>query len=81
MNTKLTLSIEEDLIRKAKKYARSKGRSLSDLVENYLKGLVSASDQTAKISPRMEKLKGIVRLPADFDYKKELSEEITRNQE
>ena len=37
MDAKLTLSIDKDVARKAKVYARSKGRSLSDLVENYLK--------------------------------------------
>lgn len=37
MNTKLTLTIEQSVIEKAKKYASQKGRSLSDIVENYLK--------------------------------------------
>ncbi len=37
MNTKLTLTIEKTLIAKAKQYAKGKGRSLSDIVENYLK--------------------------------------------
>jgi hypothetical protein len=40
MNTKLTLSIQEEVIKKAKDYARQNERSLSDLVENYLKALV-----------------------------------------
>ncbi len=40
MNTKLTLSIQEEVIKKAKDYARHNERSLSDLVENYLKALV-----------------------------------------
>ena len=37
MNTKLTLTIEQSIIEKAKKYASGKGRSLSDIIENYLK--------------------------------------------
>ncbi|MDH5366136.1 MAG: DUF6364 family protein [Cyclobacteriaceae bacterium] len=40
MNTKLTLTIEQALIEKAKEYAKSKGRSLSDIVENYFKAIV-----------------------------------------
>jgi len=36
MNTKLTLTIEESIIEKAKSYARKNGRSLSDIIENYL---------------------------------------------
>ena len=34
MNTKLTLTIEQDVIEKAKKYAKDKVRSLSSLIEN-----------------------------------------------
>ncbi|MEM6736185.1 MAG: DUF6364 family protein, partial [Bacteroidota bacterium] len=37
MNTKLTLTIEEEVIKIAKEYAKEKGQSLSDLVENYFK--------------------------------------------
>ena len=37
MLTKLTLTIESDVISKAKEYARSKHRSVSKLVEDYLK--------------------------------------------
>ena len=37
MNTKLTLTIDQSVIEKAKKYAKEKERSLSDLIENYLK--------------------------------------------
>ena len=36
MNTKLTLTIVQSAIEKAKKYAKKKVRSLSDLIENYL---------------------------------------------
>ena len=42
MNTKLTLSIQEEVIKKAKDYARHNERSLSDLVENYLKALAAS---------------------------------------
>ncbi len=37
MNTKLTLTIEKEVIQIAKEYAKEKGQSLSDLVENYFK--------------------------------------------
>ncbi len=39
MDTKLTLTIEQPVIEKAKKYTREKERSPSDLIENYLKQL------------------------------------------
>lgn len=50
MNTKLTLSIEQSLIKKAKAYAKDNGRSLSDIVENYLKIIVK-DDQMSNITP------------------------------
>lgn len=37
MLTKLTLTIESDVVKSAKEYARSKHRSVSKLVEDYLK--------------------------------------------
>lgn len=37
MRNKLTLTINEDVIRKAKKYSKVKHRSISKLVEEYLR--------------------------------------------
>jgi len=72
MTTKLTLTIDDTVINSAKRYARQKGKSLSDIVENYLKS-ISTSDQSVQaLSPRVAKLMGSVKLPEDFDYKKEL---------
>jgi hypothetical protein len=40
MNTKLTPTIEESVIMKAKLYAKSKKRSLSDIIENHIQILL-----------------------------------------
>ncbi len=78
MDTKLTLSINRDVARKAKAYAKSKGRSLSDLVENYLLLLTKNSPvEETEYSPRVKSLLGSVTLPADFDYKKEVGDALT----
>jgi hypothetical protein len=39
MTTKLTLSIESSVIEQAKNYAKAHNKSLSRLIENYLKSL------------------------------------------
>ena len=39
MSAKLTLSIEEEVIEIAKQYAKKQGRSLSNIVEEYLKSI------------------------------------------
>lgn len=78
MDTKLTLTINKSVIENAKKYARSKERSLSDLIENYLKSLTAneVSDND-KLSPTLKALKGSFKMPDDFDYKKDLTERLT----
>lgn len=76
MTSKLTLSINQEVIEKAKYYARKKGRSLSGLVENYLKALGSNDPETGDFSPKVKRLLGAVKLPDDFDYKKSVREEI-----
>jgi len=73
MTTKLTLTIEEDVIKKAKSYAKQTGRSLSELIEKYLETLTDEHREAKQISPKLKKLVGSVRLPTDFDEKKELS--------
>ena len=79
MNTKLTLTLEAEVIEAAKNYAAMNGRSLSDLVENYLKSLpVKKEPKSTKYSPKVQKLKGIITLPEDFDHKKLMSEELTK---
>lgn len=77
MNTKLTLSLEKEVIEKAKIYAKGTGRSLSEMVENYFRNLVSRSqndikidDEYGDIDPRLKKLIGIIKLPEDFDMEK-----------
>jgi len=72
MTTKLTLTIEEEVIEAAKKYARQKGKSISDIVENYLKSITIQEETTMALSPKVTKLVGAIKLPEDFDYKKEL---------
>jgi hypothetical protein len=81
MDTKLTLNIKKRVVNKAKIYAKKQGRSLSDLVENYLMAVTSNEkidddEFMSKISPEIRELVGIIKLPKDFDYKKELSDAI-----
>ena len=77
MNTKLTLSIEQSVIDKAKEYARNKKRSLSDLIENYLKALTSDElREGSHDAPIVKSLRGSFQSPEDFDYKKELGERL-----
>lgn len=73
MNTKLTLTIEQSVIKKAKKYANENERSLSDLIENYLKALTKDNTQNdVELTPIVKSLKGSFKAPKNIDYKKDL---------
>ena len=80
MNTKLTLTLENDVIKIAKDFAKEKGQSLSELVENYFKLLTknSKTESSHELSPRVKALKGILKVNEGFDYKEVLEEEILK---
>ncbi|MEO1010391.1 MAG: DUF6364 family protein [Bacteroidota bacterium] len=79
MNTKLTLTIEREIIKKAKEYAKDKNRSLSDIIENYLKTLVvKESKEETRLDATIESLKGSFKMPKNFDYKKELKNRLEK---
>jgi len=77
MNTKLTLTLEKEIIEQAKKYASNKGRSLSEMVENYFRYVTESKTQPVEkeqLSPRVQKLRGILKVDSSFDYKNDLNE-------
>lgn len=78
MTTKLTLTIDDSVIAIAKKYAKQNGKSLSDIVENYLMSLSSKGNTEGNISPSILKLMGSIELPDNYDYKKELTKGLAK---
>jgi hypothetical protein len=79
MNTKLTLTIEQKVVSKAKVYAKRKGHSLSNLIENYLKVITQDSLKSdIEMTPIVKSLRGSFKAPTNFNYKKELSKSISK---
>jgi len=72
MTTKLTLTVEESTIKRAKSYAKHTGRSLSELVGNYLETLVDNNKDNLQLSPKLKQIAGAVKLSEDFDEKASL---------
>jgi hypothetical protein len=72
METKLTLRLNDNVIKRAKLYARRHNISLSKMIESYLDSLTKEKEKESKtsITPLVESLSGVIDLPADFDYKK-----------
>jgi len=78
MNTKLTLTIDHSIIERAKMYAKDRGRSLSDIIENYLKMITKEEVKSpSEITPLIKSLKGSFNVPANFDYKKALTKGLS----
>ena len=72
MDTKLTLKLDQEIIEKAKQYASEKKLSLSRLIENYLNSLTSdKTNDDLQISPFVKSLSSGIKIPADYDYKKD----------
>jgi hypothetical protein len=79
MTTKLTLTLDDKVIKGAKRYARAKGRSVSDLVESYFKSLTDLNGEPPdEITSSVKSLMGSFKAPADFEYEKILGEEKKR---
>ena len=71
MNTKLTLSLDKEIIEKAKDYAKKNNVSLSFIIENYLLKIVSDFKEKSDIKGSIvSELSGIIKLEGD-DYKDE----------
>lgn len=79
MDTKLTLKLNDYVIEKAKRYARERNTSLSDMVENYLIHITEADeDKKEEITPLVKSLMGVVSLPEDFNEKKAYTDYLTK---
>jgi hypothetical protein len=67
METKLTLKLDQTVINSVKTYAEDNNRSLSKLVEDYFRNLVSENRQKEEYPPLIKKLSGVI---SEKDLKK-----------
>ena len=79
METKLTLRLNDNVIERAKIYAKNQRISLSKMIESYLDSLTreKVSNRKSTITPLVESLSGVINLPSDFDYKSEYADYLT----
>lgn len=72
MTTKLTLSVDRQVVQKAKRYARKQNKSLSQLVTNYLRHVTAEESVGPDIDPLVLEIADeipIDRLPRGDDPK------------
>ena len=69
MNTKLTLRLDEDLIRGAKRRAAARGTSVSRLVDYFAVLVAGEPPGESEVTPGVRRLLGVLRdaRPADVD--------------
>jgi len=80
MDTKLTLKLDKFVIEQAKEYASSNKRSLSRIIESYLRSLVNRNknddESDIEISPFVKSMSTGVKIPSDLDYKSEFLDHL-----
>ena len=76
METKLTLKLRQDIIEKAKDYARFRKTSLSKLIETYLQRITNLPEEEEKITPLVKSLTGIIDLPEEMGHKRSYADHL-----
>lgn len=75
---KLTLSIDERLIAKAKRLAAQKHTSVSELFSQFIETITGKKARTVDPGPLTRKLSGIVPTMTDKEYKNIIADELTK---
>lgn len=78
MDTKLTIKLNNDVIIRAKKYARDRKTSLSRMIETYLDSVTGKEDEDIDITPLVKSLSGVIKLPEDYDYRNDRTDHLIR---
>jgi hypothetical protein len=71
MDVKLTLKLDEDIIKKAKVFALENNTSLSRLIENYLLKITTDNNEPVKITSLVKSLSGIIDSKIGNNYQNE----------
>lgn len=74
--TKLTLSVEEAVVEKAKRIAKANETSVSAMFSQFVEVVAARHTRRAKVGPLTRKLSGIIKLPPGKDYKELLTEAL-----
>lgn len=77
MNTKLTLRLDDHLIKSAKEYSAKSGKSVSKIVADFFVIIKNEKLQkSSSITPTVQSLKGVLKDSkfSENDYKKYLEE-------
>lgn len=74
--SKLTLSADKDLIKKAKHMAAKEGTSLSSMFARFLQGVLKQRETEDRAGPITKKATGLVKLPVGKSDRELLEEAL-----
>ncbi len=78
MTTRITLTIEQEILEQAKKYANESGQSLSGIIEIYLESLSKKiAKNDIELTPLVKSLKGSFKAPENYDYQENISQSLS----
>ncbi len=69
---KLTLSVDDRVVLQAKKYAKSRGVSVSEMVETYLAAVATPHRHAAWATPVLRAVRGVLKNADVEQYRKYL---------
>jgi antitoxin component of RelBE/YafQ-DinJ toxin-antitoxin module len=69
---KLTLSVDDRVVLQAKKYAKSRGVSVSAMIETYLAAVAAPSDYPTADTPVLRSVRGVLKEARIEEYRKHL---------
>jgi macrodomain Ter protein organizer (MatP/YcbG family) len=78
MDTKLTIKLDDDVITRAKTYAKRRKTSLSKMIESYLDSVTKPESKGIEITPLVKSLSGVITLTDDYDYKKDRTDYLIK---
>lgn len=75
MTTKLTLSVNEETVQRARRISKKRGKSVSKMFEDFINSLPEKeADKTSSIREISNMLKEKIDLPENIDYKEFIRE-------
>lgn len=82
MTTKLTLSIDEEIVKKAKRISQFRGKSVSKIIEEYIISLPEKEPKkTTSIREISNKIKEGISIPENINYKEFIRDNRYRDYE
>ena len=76
MNTKLTLVLDTEIIKKAKIFAKTNSTSLSKLFESYLRSIFEKNNLMSELPPLTKRLAGSIPYDSDKSDKELLEDAL-----